>query len=575
MSKEKKGRDCPALGTTITPAECGEKRMSELRCPKECPHNSFGPSNIGLFGKIEERVLERMQQRLYAELDEVPDDELAERLEFEGRSDPMTAHAVYMEAFLHRRDQAGKSFLDRWQGRGWEGLKNDERVMAGALSSLRPALLEMRCVRDSQTVEAVDLFDDAPGTLAIVDDVWAGRARRFSVCLGWRYDAPFFARTCGPSLRVPNCGRLDPMQVLQAVATHLGGPTEKAELREWLWRNLGAVSEVLNAINALQALTPDNSSERKRLRLRQEVPASLLEQLVVDESELTLEAWRANYAAFADQAHPLLDMKTPREASADVVLRPALVSLMKHEVSLADEARYRVKLDVDLNDMLIGLGLQELVLPPPPLPDVSEEDAEAMIEEEDGRPTVITQMLDVISLRGISRAFRQPPVKQRALQMDDIEARSEEFARMHKTQESATRAFGNNWPGIEEAVEAMTEDTLDEQTFAILRFLLAKAGTILHPEFQAAPRGEPQRLAWNLRAEMEKLTEMADDEFGDEQLTSWYILSVQPALAQRLCAEALLLMEDMQLDESLELTFAVLALIKATITEMCYWPVTD
>jgi hypothetical protein len=159
--------------------------------------------------------------------------------------------------------------------------------------------------------------------------------------------------------------------------------------------------------------------------------------------------------------------------------------------------------------------------------------------------------------------------------MDDIEARAAEFARMHHTRQSANAWFDQHWPGIAEAVEALTEDTVDESAYAVIRLLLAKAACILHPESTPASRGEPQRLAWNLSYEMERLMEMADDEFGDEQMSEWYGQSVQPALSQRLCAEALVLMEDLHLADSLELSFAVLALIKAAITEICYWPVND
>jgi hypothetical protein len=41
--KEKKGkRDCPALRGKICPLCCGEKRVVEIDCPKDCPHLKAG-----------------------------------------------------------------------------------------------------------------------------------------------------------------------------------------------------------------------------------------------------------------------------------------------------------------------------------------------------------------------------------------------------------------------------------------------------------------------------------------------------------------------------------------------------
>ncbi len=68
-----------------------------------------------------------------------------------------------------------------------------------------------------------------------------------------------------------------------------------------------------------------------------------------------------------DQAVPLLDGLTPRQAAARPEMRARLVTLMKGQVKNLDRLRRRQGLDVDLTPQLQELGLDELVQPPPPV----------------------------------------------------------------------------------------------------------------------------------------------------------------------------------------------------------------
>lgn len=81
-----------------------------------------------------------------------------------------------------------------------------------------------------------------------------------------------------------------------------------------------------------------------------------------------------SYRDFADTPVPALDGMTPRAAAADPVSRDRLVQLMKNHVSLCDGQRRTRGEDVDLNPLLKELGLDELILPPPSLGFVEEEE---------------------------------------------------------------------------------------------------------------------------------------------------------------------------------------------------------
>lgn len=79
---------------------------------------------------------------------------------------------------------------------------------------------------------------------------------------------------------------------------------------------------------------------------------------------------------FVDSPAPLLAGKTPRQAAADPVLRPALLLLMKQQVFRNDQTDSEEGVQTDINTILSELQLNELVFPPPPLrarPPVEEE----------------------------------------------------------------------------------------------------------------------------------------------------------------------------------------------------------
>lgn len=544
--------------------------MSVLHCPETCAHNPFSASNAALFTKIEVRVLEQLQDRLRDFLDALNDDSLQQRMEAEMHGDPLTTHAFCMEMCTQQRDSRGRSFLQNWKDTNWEGLKNDESVFASALMSVRPAILELHERVDAQTVTARDLLDASAATLRLVDDVWASQARRFPVYLAWRFEAPFFTRTCGPSLRIPWCGSLEPLKVLQSIVAHLQGPADPAALRDWLWANAGRVAEAVSALVALQSPQSAQFSPRRRQGLEKELPSRLLESLELDVLPGTLADWQNEYAGFADEPQFLLGGKTPRQAAEDPALRPALIALAKRHITRSDDTRYRKGLDVDLTPVLAGLGLKEIVLPTPPLPETSEEAVEAMIEEEDGAPTVVTRMLEAISLRHLPKWFRDPPPKQMALQLDEIELGAEAFARTHRTVADAIAWLKKNWPGIAEAAEAMLEDSVNPAAQEVIMLMLAKAAFLTHPDFSYRNGGEPQRIAYNFRSEVEQLTTMSDDDLYEENPGLWFLLSPHPELSNRLCAEVFVMLEDLKAGDQ-EVCFAAAALIKAVITELSFW----
>ena len=107
------------------------------------------------------------------------------------------------------------------------------------------------------------------------------------------------------------------------------------------------------------------------------VPAAILEAVDPVDLRTTIQLpqpvgrvpseFTNHFQDFADKPIKMLGDKTPRDAAEDPVLRPALVRLMKANVSTCDRERRTKGEDVDLNPLLEELGLDELILPPPPL----------------------------------------------------------------------------------------------------------------------------------------------------------------------------------------------------------------
>jgi len=87
-------------------------------------------------------------------------------------------------------------------------------------------------------------------------------------------------------------------------------------------------------------------------------------------------ALASRYRDFATTALPELDGRTPREAAADPALRPRLVQLMKGRLRHCDLERRTRGADFDLNPLLGELGLDELILPPPPLGWLTEDETD-------------------------------------------------------------------------------------------------------------------------------------------------------------------------------------------------------
>lgn len=244
---KKKQRDCPAVGRTISAAECGQNRASRYVCPADCPHNPWNPANYGQALAIEDAVLAATYRRLTMERGgPLP---LADIEQIVNATD-LGRMMHFINVFQLERDAQGRTFVERWAAAGFAGLNNDERNLVQWKARARVRLLEIRRVGATGHCEAMDLLDAARGTLHIQDRALHAQAVRFAQLLAWVYETPHYTRLLGVALSVPEAGLLDGDDVVRLVAEHLGGPTGGEALREWLEANFLKMEQAFRAINA-------------------------------------------------------------------------------------------------------------------------------------------------------------------------------------------------------------------------------------------------------------------------------------------------------------------------------------
>lgn len=243
MGKVRKNqRACPAAGRDISSAECGAGRVTYFACSVTCPFNLWRAESYGevlaVHDRLDAKVFPRLQQDLGKRGLKIapPSDSAATRQDY------------FISQLFRRRDDAGYTFFQRWETRGFEGLNNDERVLFQAHARMRVRAIEIQTVRDETLSEAIDLFDAQAGVFLIADRSLAQIAGRFSPFLAWMYELPYYQRMHGLAVPIPAVQGLGSADVVQIVAAHLGWSSGVESLQDWLDRNCALCGEALQAI---------------------------------------------------------------------------------------------------------------------------------------------------------------------------------------------------------------------------------------------------------------------------------------------------------------------------------------
>ncbi len=246
MSKVSKHRLCPAVQREIASAECGENRHSRFACPVGCEFNPFSPANYASCLEIESRLSRKTYDWYLASFPN-PGEGLRQ-LDKLMRDDPGESLALQMREFYFRRDADGQTVAERWQKAGFPGLKNDERTIQ--LTAMRPQLrlIEVHRVIDDVQTEVVDLFDADPRPFLVCDRGLAARACRFTVLLAWFHPLPHFWRCSGFAATIVPATGFDPVEWVDQIVRHLGGPPWSVGRARWFGENFIRFQQSLKAV---------------------------------------------------------------------------------------------------------------------------------------------------------------------------------------------------------------------------------------------------------------------------------------------------------------------------------------
>lgn len=351
QAKNKKQRGCPAKGGIITPEDCGRGRNSTIACPVECPHNPFSPANFrDHYLPLEAKVIDHLSRKLAGE---ITPSQARELMDAADSGDDFLVHA------LHTRLLLAGGRLARWMAddftRHW---KNDEVAMLGYFRTLRPALIEFHEVTGEATGTAIDWLQPDMPSFTLIDAGIAAVAGRYEVMLGWLHDLPAGQRLSGGPILLPSVAGMDPGQIFSTLLNHLGAPEDDRE--SWLMEHMPLLADAFAEIDKATTI-PGAAHDRDLVP-----PAFLLTPKVAELESL--------HPDFADVPQPALGGKSPREAANQPELRPQLVLFMKEQVRHGDRLRRTRGEDIDLNPLLQELGLGELVLAPPPVGFVDDQD---------------------------------------------------------------------------------------------------------------------------------------------------------------------------------------------------------
>ena len=280
------------------------------------------------------------------------------------------------------------------------------------------------------------------------------------------------------------------------------------------------------------------------------VPAGFLEDLeqfdltarvVLKESAgaAPLPPLARSYRGFAEKPLPALGGMTPRAAAADPASRALLVHLMKGHVSQCDGQRRTRGADIDLNPLLHDLGLDELILPPPPLGFVEEEEYD-----------------DEIPL--------DPPPPQDLLDGEELENRLDRVI--------ADEALWNRLEiRLADILDAFNDlsDKLNPNELATLQSAVLTALGALHPDQPPGYEPDPERMLARYESWM---TSGDDQESVGDFLDRIFAETRQPEL----CESAADLLIHLEKESGKKLRpkklDALFAAIAAAVWEAAHWP---
>lgn len=200
--------DCPTLGGQICGPCCGTGRNKTINCTADCQFNPFAVNNYDAWLRIDKALTSKKSAYLKKYYSDYEIGQIALTMmptegdrSFHTISIATTAAVYYL--FFAKEFKDGKTVAQLWRDEGWVGLNSDEAAMMNYRMSSSPALVEVRKVIDSQSIECTDILNPERGIFVMYDRTLARNTKRFTRLWLWISDYPFFNRPAGDPVDVP------------------------------------------------------------------------------------------------------------------------------------------------------------------------------------------------------------------------------------------------------------------------------------------------------------------------------------------------------------------------------------
>jgi hypothetical protein len=154
--------------------------------------------------------------------------------------------AVHHALFV-LRDREGRTLAGRWEGRGWDGLTNDERVMMRYRRHAFPTIIEVQRVLSDHSLECIDVLEEEGRPFVVFDRNTAGRAVRFDQFLVWICHYPHYTRVGPSGVGIPRSIASEFLEELRRQALETGASTPKDYLLSHYPEGCRLVTEVTQA----------------------------------------------------------------------------------------------------------------------------------------------------------------------------------------------------------------------------------------------------------------------------------------------------------------------------------------
>jgi len=251
-SAGKKRRDCPALGRTISSAECGSQRGDKIACPATCPYYPLGVTGHGLYGRLDEewsvKALGLVMPRVGTEpLQAIVKQQALPVTDEDTRLSSGIQQVLLVKLFLER-DATGHALADGWEDQALSGLNNDERVMTRHRRHGRVTVVEVQRIADGASFVAQDLFDPERPPFLVVEPVTASRAVRFTRLLGWLTHYPVAARLSLPAFEIPHAAFAEWERRVRAEHAQAQAETPELPWKDFLSLRFGRCAELLHTV---------------------------------------------------------------------------------------------------------------------------------------------------------------------------------------------------------------------------------------------------------------------------------------------------------------------------------------